>query len=278
MGESRSGRVYGRVSQLFTVRPRADCDTESLTAALSYVARAKLETTLTDTAAAAKAESEKHGSKVWPLEYLPSKAVPPADPVVESEPLVLRASALLAPAEPELAPFLASIFGSTVVVQTKEDAHAFRRSGRGSGTRIVALDGELLDSDGAFGGPRRVFTRLQGPRAQFGVWGASPPHTEAALAPAATAAGDALDKEEREERELAARAAIFAAGAAVEDEERETLRRHCSPLLHARASLLPIADPSPRSLNFSLSLSLSTSLSQPLSLHLSPPLSLSLSL
>ena len=67
MGESRSGRVYGRVSQLFTVRPRADCDTESLTAALSYVARAKLETTLTDTAAAAKAESEKHGSKVWPL-------------------------------------------------------------------------------------------------------------------------------------------------------------------------------------------------------------------
>ena len=167
MGESRSGLVYGRVSQLFTVRPRADCDTESLTAALSYVARAKLETTLTDTAAAAKAESEKHGSKVWPLEYLPSKAVPPADPVVESEPLVLRASALLAPAEPELAPFLASIFGSTVVVQTKEDAHAFRRSGRGSGTRIVALDGELLDSDGAFGGPRRVFTRLQGPRAQF---------------------------------------------------------------------------------------------------------------
>ena len=57
MAESRStGRVYGRVSQLFPVRPRADCDTESLTAALSYVARAKLETTLTDTAAAAKAE------------------------------------------------------------------------------------------------------------------------------------------------------------------------------------------------------------------------------
>ena len=158
--------------ELFTVKPLNDfnMEAEALNSALSYIARARLETILTDTASAAKAEVEKNGAKVWPLEYLPSKAeMPPVNPVVESEPLALRASALLAPAMPELAPFLTAIFGKTVIVKTKEDAHAFRRSSKGKGVKIVALDGEVIDGDGTFGGPSRVFTGQQGPRFAIGA-------------------------------------------------------------------------------------------------------------
>ena len=164
--------------KLFTVKPLNDfnMEAEALNSALSYIARARLETILTDTASAAKAEVEKNGAKVWPLEYLPSKPMPPVNPVVESEPLALRASALLAPAVPlapampELAPFLTAIFGETVIVQTKEDAHAFRRSSKGKGVKIVALDGEVIDGDGAFGGPSRVFTaQQQGARFAIGA-------------------------------------------------------------------------------------------------------------
>ena len=167
--------MFGPVHKLFTVKPRDDFNMEALTSALSYVARARLETMLTETASAAKAEVEKNGAKVWPLEYLPSKAMPPVNPVVESEPLALDASALLtpavplAPAMPELAPFLTAIFGKTVIVKTKEDAHAFRRSSKGKGVKIVALDGEVIDGDGTFGGPSRVFTGQQGPRFAIGA-------------------------------------------------------------------------------------------------------------
>ena len=111
-----------------------------------------------------------NGAKVWPLEYLPSKTTPSVNPVVELAPLALLASALLEPASPELAPFLPSIFGKTVIVRTKEDAHTFRRSSKGKGVKIVALDGEIIDGDGAFGGPSRVFTaQQQGPRFAIGT-------------------------------------------------------------------------------------------------------------
>ena len=70
---------------------------------------------------------------------------------------------------PALAPFLTSIFGKTVIVQTKEDAHTFRSSSKGKGVKIVALDGEVIDGDGAFGGPSRVFAgQQQGPRFVIG--------------------------------------------------------------------------------------------------------------
>ena len=161
--------MFGPVHELFTVKPCDDFNMEALTSALSYVARPKMETILTDTASAARAENETTGAKVWPLEYLPSKTAPPVNPVVESAPLALRASALLAPASPELAPFLPYIFGKTVIVRTKEDAHTFRRSSKGNGVKIVALDGEVIDGDGTFGGPSRVFTGQQGPRFAIGA-------------------------------------------------------------------------------------------------------------
>ena len=63
----------------------------------------------------------------------------------------------------------------TVIVQTKEDAHTFRRSSKGNGVKIVALDGEIIDGDSAFGGPSRVFTaQQQGPRFAIGARRARP--------------------------------------------------------------------------------------------------------
>jgi len=77
-----AGRVFGPVHELFTVKPRDDVNMEALDSALSYLARPKMETILTDTASAARAENEVNGAKVWPLEYLPSKTLPPVNPVV----------------------------------------------------------------------------------------------------------------------------------------------------------------------------------------------------
>ena len=55
-------------------------------------------------------------------------------------------------------------------MRTKEDAHTLRRSSKGKGVKIVALDGEIIDGDGTFGGPSRVFTGQQrGPRFAIGA-------------------------------------------------------------------------------------------------------------
>lgn len=85
---------------------------------------------------------------------------------------------------------------------------------------IVCLDGFTVSGQGHFGGrsaARATSLEAMAQRPYFG-FGRSR-SAASSSAPALDALGDAFDKEEREERELAARRAVFAAGAAEEDEQ-----------------------------------------------------------
>jgi len=156
-----AGTIFGPVHELFTVDQRDDVEMEALTAILSYLARGRIQYVLTDTAAMARAEFERSGCNVWPRDYLrrDSRRTTAAATVVQREPLVLRAASLLTPTNPEVAPFLNSIFGNTVIVPTADDMHTYRAT-LTNAPEIVALDGAILSSDGAFGGQVRAATRL----------------------------------------------------------------------------------------------------------------------
>lgn len=150
-----AGGEHGRVHELFKVMPQAGCESKVLNAVLSSLAGDKLERVVTDTVAQAQAVAAADNVAVWPLEYI-SPQNGPVPVVVKQQPLVLRAAALLSPCNGDttLQPLLTKIFGSTVIVQSKEDAHAYRQSLRGqaSAPTIAALDGTMLRSDGSFGG------------------------------------------------------------------------------------------------------------------------------
>ena len=153
--------IYGLLWTLFTVKRREDVDMRKLVCALSFLAQEYMEYILANTNIAAEAEYKKNGKAVWPLENLPNVAPPanPIDAVWPGAPLVLRASALLEPALPELAPFLVSVFGSAVIVPTTQDALAFReKTVTGKCVKIVALDGMIIVGAGAFGGIRLDFS------------------------------------------------------------------------------------------------------------------------
>ena len=65
---------------------------------------------------------------------------------------------------PEVRRLLPSIFGSTVIVLSKDDALAYRQTFTNVelAPRIVALDGSIIAADGAFGGSGlSARTRLQ---------------------------------------------------------------------------------------------------------------------
>ena len=129
--DTDEGLEYGQVHTLFRVPPRNDCDHEALTAVLSHLAgSAKLQRYVTDTKAAAdKVQQRERDAVVWPLDYVRSQPVSSA--VVQQQPLVLRAAALLEPAQPKLSKLLPAIYGQTVVVLTKEAAHENRSNFNG---------------------------------------------------------------------------------------------------------------------------------------------------